>query len=99
MIKLDVYITHDCWSCEESERIVQDVSAKIPEVDVEFFDMEKTVNKPDNVFAVPTYLLNGKVISLGNPTREELYQKIAALQGSTKMPYLNGKKEFERETG
>ena len=82
MIKLDVYITNDCWSCEESERIVLDVSAKIPEVNVEFIDMEKTVNKPENVFAVPTYLLNGKVISLGNPTREELYQKITALQKS-----------------
>ncbi len=82
MIKLDVYITNDCWSCEESERIVLDVSAKLPEVNVEFIDMEKADNKPENVFAVPTYLLNGKVISLGNPTREELYQKITALQKS-----------------
>lgn len=76
MLKLDVYISNDCWSCAETERIVTDVSAKIPEVVVEFINMELVEQKPDNVFAVPTYLLNGRVISLGNPTREELYQKI-----------------------
>ena len=80
MLKLDVYISNDCWSCEETERIVSDVSAKIPEVAVEFIDMEKAASKPENVFAVPTYLLNGRVISLGNPTREELYQKIASVK-------------------
>ena len=34
---------------------------------------------PDGVFAVPTYLLNGKVISLGNPTRSALVKKLASL--------------------
>ncbi len=31
---------------------------------------------PEDVFAVPTYLLNGRVISLGNPTRIELCDKL-----------------------
>lgn len=78
MLKLDVYIANDCWTCEETERIVADVSAQIPEIDIEFIDMENSVDKPDNVFAVPTYLLNGRVISLGNPTREELIKKLTS---------------------
>lgn len=78
MLKLDVYISNDCWSCEETIRIVNDISGKMPEVAIEFIDIEKIDQKPDNVFAVPTYLLNGRVISLGNPTREELQQKLVS---------------------
>lgn len=76
MIKLQVYIADDCWSCEETRRIVSDVVPKYPAVLVEFLDM--TVNdRPESVFAVPTYLLNGRVISLGNPTRHELSQQLS----------------------
>lgn len=76
MLKLEVYVSNDCWSCEETFRIVSDISPKIPELQVTFINMETVEEKPENVFAVPTYLLNGRVISLGNPTREELYQKL-----------------------
>ncbi len=34
--------------------------------------------KPDNVFAVPTYVLDGRIISLGNPHREQLFAKISS---------------------
>ncbi|MCA9926544.1 MAG: thioredoxin family protein [Anaerolineales bacterium] len=84
MIKLQVYISADCWSCEETERIVTDVAARLPEVEVELVDMA-THEKPDNVFAIPTYLINGRVVFLGNPTREELYQKLQAIQNKVQM--------------
>ncbi len=32
----------------------------------------------DNVFSVPTYLLNGRTFSLGNPTPDELFSRITA---------------------
>ena len=76
MLNLDVYISPDCWSCQETERIVADISDQLPDVTIKMIDMESAHNRPDTVFAVPTYLLNGRVISLGNPTREELVQKI-----------------------
>ena len=76
MVKLQVYITDDCWSCAETRRIVADVSPRFPGVLVEFLDMTLS-DRPDSVFAVPTYLLNGRVISLGNPTRHELSQKLS----------------------
>jgi alkyl hydroperoxide reductase subunit AhpF len=75
---LHVYIADDCWSCQETRRIVADVAGRFPEIQVEMRDMNQ--DKPDDVFAVPTYVLNGRVISLGNPTREELVQKLAAAQ-------------------
>ncbi len=75
MVKLQVYIADDCWSCQETRRIVADVTPKFPGMLVEFLDMRAS-ERPDSVFAVPTYLLNGRVISLGNPTRQELSQQI-----------------------
>ncbi len=41
-----------------------------------------SAQRPENVFAAPTYLLNGKVISLGNPYPNELRRKLEdALNG------------------
>ena len=75
MIQLQVYISQDCWTCEETIRIVQEVSPQFPEVMVEILDTEETA-LPEGVFAVPTYVLNGRIISLGNPTRQDLKKKL-----------------------
>ena len=77
-----VYIADDCWSCQETRRIVADITPQFPEVQVELRDMNQA--KPDDVFAVPTYVLNGRVISLGNPTREDLRQKLVAARQPVK---------------
>lgn len=76
MIKLQVYIADDCWICAETHRIVEDVTSNFPAVSVEFLDMAAS-DRPDSVFAVPTYMLNGRVISLGNPTRHQLSQQLS----------------------
>ncbi|MCP5096794.1 MAG: hypothetical protein GY943_14680 [Chloroflexi bacterium] len=83
MVKLQVYIAADCWSCEETERIVEDVETHYPEVEVEVLDMTDG-EQPDDVFAVPTYRLNGRIVSLGNPTRVELYEKLELEQANVR---------------
>ncbi len=42
-----------------------------------------TQQRPENIFAVPTYTLNGKVISLGNPYPRELRQKLQSALSDT----------------
>ena len=79
MMHLQVYISQDCWTCAETVRIVQDVSPQFPDVIVEILDTKDTP-MPEGVFAVPTYLLNGRIISLGNPTRQELKQKLETVR-------------------
>jgi len=74
--KLQVYVSDDCWSCREIRRIVTDISPQFPEVQVEMLDLENG-SQPPHVFAAPTYLLDGRVIFLGNPTREQLRLKLA----------------------
>jgi hypothetical protein len=75
---LHVYIADDCWSCQETRRIAAEAARQFPHLQIELRDMGQT--RPDDVFAVPTYVLNGRVIFLGNPTREELNQKLAPAQ-------------------
>jgi hypothetical protein len=75
MPKLDVYVEDTCWACAESRRIVAYVAPLIPDVDIELRDLNDQ-RRPGAVFASPTYVLDGQVIYLGNPTCEELLQKL-----------------------
>jgi hypothetical protein len=84
MIKLQVYTSADCWTCAETERIVLEIANRFPDVEVNVLDL-MSPEKPDEVFAVPTYLINGRIVSLGNPTRKELAQKLMNAQnGATR---------------
>jgi hypothetical protein len=83
MTKLDVYISEECWVCNETRRIVADITPRFPDLDIELRDVEDKWC-PSTVFATPTYVLDGRTIYLGNPTREELTQKLkATLQKSS----------------
>ena len=75
MLKLEVYVSKDCWSCAESRRIVEDIAPLYPKVVVELLDVG-SAERPETVFAVPTFVLDGQIISLGNPYRAELRKKI-----------------------
>jgi len=84
MIVLDIYISDNCWSCEESSRIASDVASLFPNVTINLINIQD--NKvPEEVFAVPTYVLNGKVAYLGNPTREQLIEKLTAVQSTVSL--------------
>ena len=75
MVKLQIFITDDCWSCEESRRIAAETEARFTDVEVRLVDLMSD-ERPSNVFAAPTYVLDGRVISLGNPRREELWGQL-----------------------
>lgn len=80
MVTLQVYVSEDCWACAESRRIVADIKPQYPQVAVEMLDVA-LVEQPEAVFAVPTYVLDGRIISLGNPHRADLHQKLQAAIG------------------
>jgi len=76
MIKLCVYVERDCWNCQEARALAQEMAEAFPQLHVEVVEMAQGVDRPDGVFAAPTFTLNGRVISLGNPTREALRRRI-----------------------
>ena len=75
MARLEVYIAETCWSCDEARQIVADIRPEFPGLAIELRDIADE-RRPNTVFATPTYVLNGRTIFLGNPTREQLRQKL-----------------------
>ncbi len=76
---LRIYIGQHCWSCDEAMRLAGEVRTRFTDVAVVLIDLdaEDSVNV-DDVFSTPTYVFNGRTISLGNPSPEELFAKVAA---------------------
>ncbi len=78
-VKMDVYVTEDCWACQETRRIVADIAPRFPNVEINLRNLDDQ-QTPGHVFATPTYLLNGRTIYLGNPTRDQLIETLIAAQ-------------------
>lgn len=76
---LRIYVGKHCWSCEEALRLAAEVKKRFSWLFVEVVDLDNvdSVNH-DDVFSIPTYVFNGRTISLGNPTPEELFAKVSA---------------------
>ena len=78
--QLRIYVAPHCESCQEAVRLAESLRQKYAEVAVEVIDLGAAESRNwDDVFSVPTYVLNGKVISLGNPTLAELEQWLSLL--------------------
>ncbi len=80
---LEIYIQKDCLNCDEAEHLAEVVQARLPEVRVSLIDLARPdVVRPEGVFAVPTYVLNGQTYSLGNPDQGELIAQLQDLLSS-----------------
>lgn len=81
MIVLQVYVSRGCDSCLRAREIGEALSGAYPGIAVEIVDVGDMRGRalPDAVIAVPTYLLDGVVVSLGNPNLASLREKLSAL--------------------
>ena len=67
---LEIYITDQCTNCQEAVLIAEQASG-IAGLEVTVVNLDAPGQLvPPQVFATPTYVLNGLVVSLGNPERE-----------------------------
>jgi hypothetical protein len=68
---LDIYVTNQCANCGEA-LLLAERARTIAGLKVTVINLDQPGQSiPPRVFAVPTYLLNGKVVSLGNPERDK----------------------------
>ena len=75
---LRIYVARHCESCVEALRLAEEVRRKYTFVNVEVIDLDAEDGRNlDNVFSVPTYVLNGKIIALGNPSPVELERRLS----------------------
>ncbi|MEW5961483.1 MAG: thioredoxin family protein [Chloroflexota bacterium] len=70
---LKIFVTEHCSGCVEALRIAAEVSQDYPHLGVEVIDIgAPEVSVPEAVFATPTYMLNHRIVSLGNPSPAEV---------------------------
>lgn len=75
---LEIYVEPGCRICARAEDIAADLRETNLDVDVTVIDLTGAGGAHRHlVVAAPTYVLNGRVISLGNPDRAELAREIA----------------------
>ena len=73
--RLEVYVARHCRGCEEARRLAGQAAARFPDVDVRVIDLADGP-PPEPVAAVPTYVMDGAVIALGNPRPEDLFTRL-----------------------
>lgn len=72
--RLEIYVAKWCGTSPIAEALAAEVASwDVDNLVVDVIDLsEPNARRPESVFAVPTYILDGDVISLGNPTVDQL---------------------------
>lgn len=76
---LSVYIAGHCPASRYSRDIAQAMAEAFPGLHVEVIDVDQPAALPPrgvDVLFTPGYFLNGRLVSYGNPRREELEQAV-----------------------
>jgi predicted thioredoxin/glutaredoxin len=75
---LQIFVLPFCFGCETAMTMADRLREhQLAGVTVQVIDLsEPGAVRPDSVFAVPTYLLDGRVVSLGNPEEPWLIERI-----------------------
>ena len=81
MNKLDIYVSSSCLTCRRAREIASSLQSTYPGVCVELVEVEALPagSLPESVIALPAYVLDGTLISLGNPDPATLREQLGAL--------------------
>ena len=72
-LQLSIYVTRHCAVCQYALELAAYIREHYAHVELRIVELETTTEPiPDSVFATPTYLLNGRVWSLGNPSFRQI---------------------------
>src|SRR5258708_37565465 len=71
-MRLEIYVADHCSNCGEALRLAK-LAHMVAGVEVRVINLDTTREPvPSRVVAVPTYVLDGRIVSLGNPSRDQL---------------------------
>ncbi len=77
--ELQVFVEAGCDLCRRALHLAEEVDGADPGLAVRVIDVSEAAERRDDVFAVPTFVLNGRVFSLGNPEQSFLREAIESL--------------------
>lgn len=70
---LKIYTMRHCLTCGTTRQVAAEISERCPWLVVELVHLDDPgAAAPPQVFSVPTYVLDGRVIAVGNPYVERL---------------------------
>lgn len=76
---LEIFVASHCNICEYSKDVYENIRHRFPSVSIRMISVDQPgAEVPESVFATPTYLLNGRIWSLGNPSQAQIEQTFAA---------------------
>jgi hypothetical protein len=76
-VTLQVFVAAHCWQCPEARALAREMQNEFAALDVRVIDLDEPgAAKPAKVFAVPTFLLDDRIVSLGTPSRDALHRQI-----------------------
>jgi hypothetical protein len=76
---LRVYVDKSCPTCARARQLAAAAQRSHPDLKVELVNLsEPGTHVPAEVFAVPTFVLDGQVISLGTPRPSALLDHLTA---------------------
>ncbi len=78
---LQVFVEPTCETCQRAIQLAEGVNAAYPQLEVDIVDIRNSEGERDDVFAVPTFVLDDRVLSLGNPQESILCREIEMLLG------------------
>ncbi len=77
-----VYVDERCPLCAEARRLAARIQRKFPAVEVRVIDLDAATTSPpaieNEIFSVPTWVLDGRTLSLGNPSMDTLQRVVTA---------------------
>ncbi len=75
---LEIYVQEGCFSCQRSLELAERAREAFPEMQVSIVDFASAAGiYRSKVAATPTYIVDGEIISLGNPSPAELEAMLA----------------------
>ena len=78
---LTVYVLEHCRGCERARQIARAVHHQLPDVRVRVVNLADGGTVPSGVVGVPAYVVNGRVVSHGNPRLETLVNLLTPAVG------------------
>ena len=79
---LKVYVSGHSANCSEALRLAEVAAVRYPCVTVQVVDLDtEQTPLPEFIVAVPTHVLEGRVLWLGNPSSEELFARLGEALG------------------
>ena len=82
---LEIYITENCFGCKGALELAEELRNEFPSVVIELIELHKAgKRRRAEIFPTPTYVLDGKTVSLGNPDPRVIRDQLRAAQSIPK---------------